>query len=91
MKEVYKDSKVLATMMKKIMETKDQYYIDCDDTVRIRVNGKWVPYLEVMRKTPALQDQVISHKAISVAANTVVKFYRNKIDPERTMYWEKNY
>lgn len=89
--EVYRDPKVLATMMIKIMETKDQYYIDCDGVVRIRYNGKWVPYLEVMKKSPALYCELIAHKVISVAANTVVKFNRNKIDPERIMYWEKNY
>ena len=62
MQEVYKDGKVFQEMMNKIQETKDQFYVDSSQTVLVRSNGKWVPYLDLMKMDKRLQSVVINSK-----------------------------
>ena len=62
MQEVYKDGNVFQEMMNKIQETKDQFYVDSSQTVLVRSNGKWVPYLDLMKMDKRLQSVVINSK-----------------------------
>jgi len=45
---LYKKPNLLAIMMKKIIASRDQYCIDPQGIVRIKSNGKWVPYFDLI-------------------------------------------
>jgi len=62
---LYKDPSLLSTMMKKIIASRDQYCIDPQGVVRIKSNGQWVPYFELIDREE-LYDFDLYHRAANI-------------------------